>query len=389
MVPQQPITKTRRRIYKILILSLVLGVMEASSRLVLSHVFPTWDRARRGLMGEVISAFQNTIGQSYLNYVATPGFRDEHGLQHNRHGYRGKLVPLQRSKDTLRIVCLGGSTTYGWGVHASGRTYPAQLEETLRSMLSERYRDVEVLNAGLPWATSAELLAHYHFKYHYYRPDVVVVHTAMNDAQAFNLPYYQPDYSHWRQQMPGPRPLPRPTRWLLHSRLASIVLVPALLGPRPEEPTFNRQSFVPTIRWFKWPASNRATPDSIPSSKIAFVHNVTRLVSEIKADGAIALLMPVEYVKGASSEPGVQEWMAATRNSPRYTEYFGQLLKQIGSEQHVTLVPFPHSKIQRSSWVDPMHLNGQGSKVKADHVAMYVEQSLGAWKPAGNPDPGN
>ena len=77
MVSQQQIPKSRRRIYKILILSLVLSVAEVSSRFILSHIFPTWDRARRGLMGEVLSAFQNTIGQSYLNYVATPRFRDE------------------------------------------------------------------------------------------------------------------------------------------------------------------------------------------------------------------------------------------------------------------------------------------------------------------------
>ena len=55
----------------------------------------------------------------------------------NSLGLRGAEVP---AKDGYRILCLGESVTFGWGVSAS-ESYPARLAEEL---------GVEVINAGIP-----------------------------------------------------------------------------------------------------------------------------------------------------------------------------------------------------------------------------------------------
>jgi lysophospholipase L1-like esterase len=144
-------------------------------------------------------------------------------MQHNPQGYRGRAVSVRRDPRVLRVLCQGGSTTYGWTVDRAVETYPAQLEEVLSESLPSGYSDVEVINAGLPWGTTAELLNHYHFKSHYYQPDAVIVHTGLNDAQAFYMEHYHPDYSHWRRQMGDGLALPAETRWLLGSRAFSAL----------------------------------------------------------------------------------------------------------------------------------------------------------------------
>lgn len=61
----------------------------------------------------------------------------------NSDGLRGEEV--RQPKPELRILCVGDSVTFGWGL-AQTQTYPAQLER----ILAAQGRDVEVLNAGVP-----------------------------------------------------------------------------------------------------------------------------------------------------------------------------------------------------------------------------------------------
>ncbi len=96
---------------------------------------------------------QPFLPQAYLLYTARPGMFGTN--YHNRQGYRGPEVPMQRTPGVARIVCLGGSTTYGWSVADPLHAFPAQLADILQQQLPEGVRGVEVINAGLPWATTA------------------------------------------------------------------------------------------------------------------------------------------------------------------------------------------------------------------------------------------
>jgi hypothetical protein len=80
----------------------------------------------------------------YLGYVPYPGYKNHGIVQHNEDSYRGNKVPLQKGKK-IRVLCLGGSTTYGHGVAYPHETFPAQLEILLTnyikhdSLLSNKY----------------------------------------------------------------------------------------------------------------------------------------------------------------------------------------------------------------------------------------------------------
>ncbi len=55
----------------------------------------------------------------------------------------------RKPENTFRIICLGGSTTYGTGVENSDWSYPALLEAIFRTALDGCGRRVEVINAGM------------------------------------------------------------------------------------------------------------------------------------------------------------------------------------------------------------------------------------------------
>lgn len=89
----------------------------------------------------------------------------------NSLGFRG---PEPRGKP-FRIVCLGDSVTFGWGVSKEEATYPALLDRALSR------RDAEVFNAGMPRWNSCDLMDLYVTRISALRPQVLVVLAGWND----------------------------------------------------------------------------------------------------------------------------------------------------------------------------------------------------------------
>lgn len=102
--------------------------------------------------------------------------RGGHPVRINAHGFRDRAF-LPAEPDTLRILVLGDSVTFGHGV-AEEDTYTRRIE----AMLAEEGRRARVLNAGIPgWSTHQEWL--------FYRDhaaeldvDVVLVGFVLNDV---------------------------------------------------------------------------------------------------------------------------------------------------------------------------------------------------------------
>ncbi len=73
----------------------------------------------------------------YLTYENTPNYYRNGIRQHNNLGFRQKS-DINQSKDslTLRILVLGGSTTYGQGVDDPEDAWPSIMQELLNATLS-------------------------------------------------------------------------------------------------------------------------------------------------------------------------------------------------------------------------------------------------------------
>jgi lysophospholipase L1-like esterase len=97
----------------------------------------------------------------------------------NADGLRTLDADRVKKEGTYRVMALGCSTTFGWGVDDK-ETYPAQLQTLIST--SDRI-NVEVINAGQPGYTSFqgrwlwdEVLKHY-------SPDVVLIGYVVQDAR--------------------------------------------------------------------------------------------------------------------------------------------------------------------------------------------------------------
>lgn len=95
----------------------------------------------------------------------------------NSQRARGKEWTLAKPKDTLRILAVGGSDTFGIN-SPDGATWPAFLEASLR----RQGRRVEVFNGGWPRSRLMDVLHWYSVDWRRYKPDLMVCYLAYNDT---------------------------------------------------------------------------------------------------------------------------------------------------------------------------------------------------------------
>ena len=107
----------------------------------------------------------------------------------NRQGGRGPDWPAPARTNALRIVGLGDSVTFGWGVDEDD-TFLAVLA---RELAAELRRPVEVLNTGVPGYNTAMEVAAFERRALAWRPDVVLVDWVGNDADLPNFIAQQTD----------------------------------------------------------------------------------------------------------------------------------------------------------------------------------------------------
>ena len=96
----------------------------------------------------------------------------------NSDGLRTEIEVTDPKKD-IRILALGCSTTFGWGV-ADSETYPARLQQYLQE---GGYQNVEVINGGQPGYTSFQGDWLWDSVLKYYQPDVVLIGYIVQDAR--------------------------------------------------------------------------------------------------------------------------------------------------------------------------------------------------------------
>lgn len=121
-----------------------------------------------------------------LGYTLKPGATSVHkgamfeATYHINHlGYRGKEYEKKRRPGTFRILLIGDSSGFGWGV---------QDNETFAALLEEQLANVEVVNLSVSgYGTDQELLRlkKEGLSYH---PDLVIIQISDNDFTEIKMP---------------------------------------------------------------------------------------------------------------------------------------------------------------------------------------------------------
>lgn len=94
----------------------------------------------------------------------------------NSRGTRGPEFAEEKPPGTIRVLSLGDSRTFGWGL-SDGETYSALLQEALQARFGNEAR-VEVINAGVNAWSFAQMKVFLQEHGLRYRPDVAVLEGA-------------------------------------------------------------------------------------------------------------------------------------------------------------------------------------------------------------------
>jgi HEAT repeat protein len=95
---------------------------------------------------------------------------------YNSDGLRDHERVVEKAKGVRRVICLGDSTTLGWGIRPE-EAYPQVLDDLLES----EDQDSEVFNVALGgWSTRQERIAYERIARRY-RPDAVLLGICLND----------------------------------------------------------------------------------------------------------------------------------------------------------------------------------------------------------------
>ncbi len=204
------------------------------------------------------------VADQDLIYRLNPANSDTPG------SFRGK-APTAKRPGWIRIVCIGGSTTYGHGVSAE-EAWPAALERALR----QKGLAAEVINAGVPGYGSHQNLVRYRRDIAALDADLVLVYEGWNRTGALVDPAGFVPYATPR---PGASWTDRSSRFFARH---SLLL----------------QSFVIRWRWQKQKAP--AGEWSADPYQQVFVQDLTTLVQCAQSHGqkTALILYPALFYEG-------------------------------------------------------------------------------------------
>lgn len=143
-------------------------VAEAAARLLFPHWAPR--------TGRVTAFWQPDARYGWAHVPGAAGVFESYGIGApvaiNAKGFRGPAVPYARTPGKARVVFLGDSYVWGFGVPD---------EDVFTTRLARRFPDMEIVNLGVSgYGTDQELLL-YREEARRYAADRVVVVVAVND----------------------------------------------------------------------------------------------------------------------------------------------------------------------------------------------------------------
>ncbi len=147
---------------------------------------------------QTFASVQRKLAHPFLLLVNNPALDGVNEL-----GFRDRDWPVEKPRGTIRIACLGASTTEDG--------YPERLDRELERRLPEV--EIEVLNFANGAWTTAQSLINYELNARHFSPDWIIVHHAANDRRSWGRGRTRTDYSDSYRILSPPDP--RPDAFLL------------------------------------------------------------------------------------------------------------------------------------------------------------------------------
>ena len=165
-------TTARKALMGLIVATLLLGAVEVGLRLA---GWPAADPARKFTHNEVYWSTPSDLHLEPFDHKERGG---TFAVSTDANGVRAPLHTTEKPAGTYRVMTLGCSTTFGWGVEDT-ESYPARLE----AILAEEGHPVEVINGGQPGHSSFQGLWFWDQVLHRYQPDLVIFGYIVQDAR--------------------------------------------------------------------------------------------------------------------------------------------------------------------------------------------------------------
>lgn len=360
--PSIRIPSKKELILPTLSIFLTLFSLEIGARLWLNYLASPGQYDRYVLYTSIDSKDLAWTPHPYLSYYPTPNYRKGQTF-HNSLGYRNNEFSLEKPGGIFRIVALGGSSTYDVRIEDNEKTFTAQLEKLLKEEYG--YKNVEVINAGVPGYNSWEMLANLEFRVLDLNPDMVIIYEGTNDVHArlVEPSAYRGDDSGRRQswQVPPVALWEQSTLLRILSRMAN----------------FTRQvsvdDFVSAPTFLSWPYEYRQSEEDADPTEI------------LKKNPPIYFQRNLENMIAIAREHKIKILFATWAYSPYLNDYASKAYYQQGFQENNKVVMevanshqvslFDFAKVMPQDtryWADGRHSNEAGALVKAGLFAEFI-----------------
>ena len=309
------------------------------------------------------------VPHPYLGYALRPGYeragdpnvRGAAQIHINSHGMRGPEMATEKDPGTIRILCLGGSTTYCTGAMSDAAAWPAQLEKQLNGAGIPGVH-FEVGNAGVSGWTSAESLINLALRLVELRPDFLLLYHIPNDARAIQTRGVVGDYTHLRQAWVADNP-GEVDRWLSERFHLFGRWRQSRGGAEQAIVSLQRYVFVPDFK----SQHVRSDVQVVERGVEIYRRNLTHMIALARAHGIEPVLKTFADCPSKDAPDG-----------ERYTETIqrqNQVIEALGADLGVTVVDMTPLRDRPELFDDWMHYNERGC---AEHAARLATQ-LFAW----------
>lgn len=303
------------------------------------------------------------VPHHYTLYNLRPNLKKDDGTVHNKYGLRDDR-DLEISDDVTRIVFIGGSTTYTVGIKDNQSIFSRRLENRLNAYYKEMSteNDIQIVNAGMPGATSAENLLRLIFFVSEVKPDLVVIQHGLNDIWPRIRKNITTDFSNYRKVWESPNYFHKaPIAYSMMRKVIENSVVLTFIARKFEiipQASVGEMVVRKDVQYGKHFLATNGTE--------FFERNTRYMIAVCRAMGARVLLVTEAYSKDAKRarlmampEHNAAIYNIAKKENTLFYDFHGEMIKE------------------KKYMPDGRHLNQEGSDMKADlFYSFFIQNNI-------------
>jgi len=278
--------------------------------------------------------------------------------EHNSEGWRGNEFKNDTSK--LKIITIGGSTTYGTGV-SNHQTWPYYLD----SLISDK---AEVMNFGISGHSTTEHLILSLFTLPAYHADIVLIMSGLNDLRNCYIKNPKSDYTNFHP-------------YNLESVLGfdHINNLPRLAIIRVSVILLQKIGYYPLFSYQKVHIEKERSKQNEDILLNIYRQNLTRMVKIIQESGSKVVLLPQILNSEALAGNQLKWWVPFVADQefvPLISKY-NQVQQQTADSTHCFFIgEILSNNWKKSDFIDASHFNAGANLQFAKLVNNYINQTI-------------